>query len=117
MSPYYWHCRLGHPNLSQLKKVASFSESVFEINCDACQLGKHHRVYFLSKESRSLRPFDLVQLDVWGPYRYSIVSGYRHFITFVDDHFRMTWIYLLKDRSSVLDVFQTFHSEIKTIFF
>ena len=86
----------------------SFGESIFEINCDACQLGKLHRVYFLSKESRSLRPFDLVQLDVWGPYHYSIVSGYRYFITFVDDHFRMTWIYLLKDRSSFLMYFKPF---------
>ena len=71
---------------------------------------------FPSKESQSLHPFDLVHLDVWGPCRYSTVLGYRYFITFVDDHSRMTWIYLLKDRSSVLDVFQTFHSEIKTRF-
>ena len=42
--------------------------------------------------------------------------GYRYFITFVDDHSRMAWIYLLKDRSSVLNVFQTFHSEINTQF-
>ena len=48
---HYWHCWLGHPNLSWLghpnlswlKKVVSFSESVSEINCDACQLGKHHK--------------------------------------------------------------------------
>ena len=39
-----------------------------------------------------------------------------YFITFVDDHSRMAWIYLLKDRSSVLNVFQTFHSEINTQF-
>lgn len=44
------------------------------------------------------------------------MSGYRYFITFVDDHSRMAWIYLLKDRSSVLNVFQTFHSEINTQF-
>ena len=61
---HYWHCWLGHPNLSWLKKVVSFSESISEINCDACQLGKHHRVSFPSKESRSLRPFDLVHSDV-----------------------------------------------------
>ena len=42
--------------------------------------------------------------------------GNRYFITFVDDHSRMAWIYLLKDRSSVLNVFQTFHSEINTQF-
>ena len=42
--------------------------------------------------------------------------GNRYFITFVDDHSRMAWIYLLKDRSSVLIVFQTFHSEINTQF-
>ena len=71
---------------------------------------------FPSKESQSLYPFDLVHSDVWGPCHYSTRLGYRDFITFVDDLSIMTWIYLLKDRSSVLDVFQTFHSEIKTQF-
>ena len=53
---------------------------------------------FLSKESQSLYPFDLVHSDVWGPCHYSTMLGYRDFITFVGDHSRMTWIYLLKDR-------------------
>ena len=81
-----------------------------------CVNKENIRVSFPSKESRSLHPFDLVHSDVWDPCQYSTMSGYRYFITFVDDHSRMTWIYLLKDRSSVLDVFQTFHSEIKTQF-
>ena len=34
----------------------------------------------------------------------------------MDDYSRMTWIYLLKDRSHVFNVFQTFYNEIKTQF-
>lgn len=61
-----------------------------------------------------MNPFDLVHSNVWGLCRYFTMSGKIYFIIFVDDHSKMNWLYLLKDRSCVLDVFQIFHNEIKT---
>lgn len=83
VSPYNWHCYLGHPSISNLKKVLSFSEPIFKINCDACLLGKHHKTSFPSKESQSLYPFDLVHLDIYDPCHYSTLLGHQYFITFV----------------------------------
>jgi len=36
------------------------------------------------------------------------------FFIFIDDFSRMTWLYLIKDRSEVSDVNTLFHNEIKT---
>ena len=56
--PFQWHCRLGHPSLTKLKKIESFSESVSNFSCDVYQLGKHHCVYFpLRFENKSTSLF------------------------------------------------------------
>ena len=43
-------------------------------------------------------------------------KGFRYFLIFVDDFSRMTWLYLLKERSKVSGVIELFHNEIKTQF-
>jgi hypothetical protein len=37
-------------------------------------------------------------------------------VTFVDDCTRMTWLYLLKRKDEVFDVFQAFHAMIQNQF-
>jgi transposase InsO family protein len=59
--------------------------------------------------SRANEMFELVHSDVWGPTIESF-DGYKYFVTFVDDFSRETWIYLLKFKSEVVDVFKDFHT-------
>jgi hypothetical protein len=59
--------------------------------------------------------FELVHYNVWGPTIESF-DGYKYFITFIDDFSRVTWIYLLKFKSEVVDVFKDFHMLIMTQF-
>ena len=40
----------------------------------------------------------------------------RWFIIFIDDHTRVCWIYLLKEKSNAKKVFKIFHAMIKTQF-
>ena len=47
--------------------------------------------------------------DVWGPAR---ISCHRHYIVFIDDFSRISWVYLLKDKVSVLDVVKFFFAKI-----
>jgi len=49
--------------------------------------------------------FDLVHSDVCRPCLVSSKLDFRHFITFVDDYSRVTWLYLIK-KSFSLSVFQ-----------
>ena len=42
--------------------------------------------------------------------------GHCYYIVFIDDFSRAFWIYLLKDRSHILDVLKVFFNEIKNQF-
>ena len=53
---------------------------------------------------------------MWGPCRIESVQGFRYFIVFIDDFSRLTWVYLLKDRTQVVDVIKIFVYKIKTQF-
>ena len=83
----------------------------------SCEVGKHYRAPFPSRvNSRSSSAFELVQYDVWGPSCMPSIKGFRYFLLFVDDFSRMTWLYLLKERSEVSSVIESFFNEIKNQF-
>jgi hypothetical protein len=86
------------------------------VPCEACQLSKHHRVSFPSRVVRRVSsPFELVHSDVWGPI--NIASNkFHYFVTFVDDFSRMTWLFLMKNRTELFSIFQIFRNMIKTQF-
>jgi len=59
----------------------------------------------------------LVHSDVWGLSQMPSIKGFRYFLLFVNDFSRMTWLYLLKERSEVFSIIETFFNEIKNYFF
>jgi len=85
------------------------------ITCDTCHLSKSTRLPFSPSLSRANEMFELVHFDVWGPIIESF-DGYKYFVTFVDDFSRVTWIYFLKFKSEVVDVFKDFHMLLMTQF-
>ena len=113
-----WHQRLGHPSSNKLKVLSctlSLSKShVLESHCDICPLAKQKRLSFESNNNQSVRPFDLIHMDVWGPFSVESVEGYRYFLTIVDDCTRVTWIYLLRNKSAVSSKFPDFISHVRT---
>ncbi|KAK8921170.1 hypothetical protein KSP39_PZI019934 [Platanthera zijinensis] len=110
-----WHRRLGHAPLPVLQKaLPDVSLPVFQ--CETCIFGKQPRASFPSNCTRSSAPFILVHSDIWGPYKITSISGYRYFVTFIDDYSRMTWLYLLRDRSELPRVFRAFILETGTQF-
>ena len=46
----------------------------------------------------------------------SSIKNFKYFLLFVDDISRMTWLYLLKERSEVSSVIEPFFNEIKNQF-
>ena len=64
--------------------------------------------------NKSPVPFMVIHSDVWGPTNISSLSGACWFVSFIDDHTRMTWICLLKSKSEVSSSFQQFHKMIAT---
>ena len=58
----------------------------------------------------------MIHSDVWGPSRIKNISGDRWFVSFIDDHTRLTWVFLMKEKSEVGEIFKRFHNMIKTQF-
>lgn len=113
------HRRLGHPSFGYLHHLFPdlFStEEHSSFKCETCILAKSHRVpYHVSNTQREM-PFSLIHSDVWGPSPIVTTNGNRWFVIFVDDCTRMTWLYLLKRKDEVFDVFQSFYIMIQTQF-
>ena len=113
-SSLLWHHCLGHPCFDKLKKTLPW-RSLTQFVYESCQLGKHHRSSYSSRDRiPSYAPFDLLHCDVWGPSRTPSISGHQYYIVFVDDYTRVSWVYLLCDRSEVVNIVTHFITEVVT---
>ena len=50
---------------------------------------------------RASVPFELVHSNVWGPCQIISPSGFKYFVTFVDNFSHVTWLYLMKSHSKL----------------
>jgi histone deacetylase 1/2 len=82
--------------------------------CDACQQGKSHQQPFVSSTRVVNKPLELVYSDVWGPARTSI-SGHTYYVSFIDAYSHFTWLYLLKSKADVFNVFVQFQLHVERL--
>ncbi|KAL5851107.1 hypothetical protein ACOSQ3_006225 [Xanthoceras sorbifolium] len=105
-----YHYRLGHPNFMYLEKLfpSLFKNKSFKnFQCEICHLSKH---------IRNSHPFSMIHSDIWGPSRIKNITGAKWFISFIDDHTRISWVFLMKEKSEAGHIFQTFNKMIQTQF-
>ena len=79
-------------------------------------LHKFHRQPFSVSKSMASMAFELVYMDLWGPYRVSDLTGASYFLTVVDDHTRCTWVYLLQNKVQVPTHVQNFTTDVQNQF-
>ena len=84
--------------------------------CDVCPKARQHRLPFPLSQTQSSHLFELVHIDVWGPYHTATHGGYHYFLTIVEDFSRATWTHLLKTKSNAFPLLQTFTEMIFTQF-
>jgi len=84
--------------------------------CETSILAKAHRLPFERSTISTKNPFELVHMDLWGPYRTPNVNGARYFVTIVDDYTRNTWTQLLQGKSQVYTAIEYFLSMVETQF-
>ena len=69
-----WHSRLGHPSFQRLAILQSLIPDVINcssnksFDCVICPIAKQKRLPFQSSVHVSNSCFDLVHVDIWGPY-------------------------------------------------
>jgi len=106
-----WHLRLEHPS----NKVLQHSSNNFpyiQFNdhkpCDACHYAKQHKLSFSHSNTRAKNIFDLIHVDIWGPFHIASVNGHRFSLTIVDDQSRFTWVFLMKIKSETREALYRF---------
>ncbi|XP_059590835.1 retrovirus-related Pol polyprotein from transposon RE1 isoform X1 [Vitis vinifera] len=113
------HYRLGHPSFVYLAKLFPrlfINKNPASYHCEICQFAKHTRTIYPQIPYKPSTVFSLIHSDVWGPSRIKNISGTRWFVTFVDDHTRVTWVFLMKEKSEVGHIFQTFNLMVQNQF-
>ena len=109
------HYRLGHHNFSYMRHLfPNLISNNDSFKCEVCLLVKHTRVSFPIQHYWPSRPFSLIHSDLWGPSRVNSISNKRWFISFINDHTRVCWVYLLHDKSEVATMFENFYNMIFT---
>ena len=83
-------------------------------SCDICHYAKQQKLPFSDSMSRSKNCFDIVHVDIWGPFSIPSISGHRYFLTIVDDKSIHTWIYLMKYKSQASHLIKSFVALVET---
>ena len=84
-----WHFRLGHMS-NKMLRVAQHSDHTISVPsdnfCSICPIAKQKKLSFPLSKSRASFVFDLIHIDIWGPYRVPTLSGHQFFLTVVYRH-------------------------------
>ena len=117
--PYeIWHKRLGHlghDRLARLAKENLVDALAVELPaqsplCVSCLDGKQKRFPFSHTGTRRSELLELVHSDLHGPLPVSTQSGFKYWISFIDDMSRFRRVYLLRKKSEAFDAFKLFHA-------
>lgn len=84
--------------------------------CEVCHKAKQSRLPFPMSTTNTTSIFELVHIDIWGPYSQPSITKTNYILTLVDDFSRTTWIYLLQHKFQTIFVFTSFTHMVRTHF-
>ncbi|XP_058008156.1 uncharacterized protein LOC110669723 [Hevea brasiliensis] len=98
-----------HKGLYRLnKKSFSFSIPSCSNSCKPQFSVSQQRLSFAKSKISTEDIFELVHIDLWGPYSVPSISSAKCVVTLVDDFSRATWTYLPHDKTTVFVVIKEF---------
>ena len=92
--------------LSELKLLPGL-KIVYLPFCEQCVISKQHRLKFSTSSSRSRGILELIHSDVWQAPVTSL-GGAKYFVSLIDDCSRRCWVYPIKRKGDVFEVFKVF---------
>ncbi|XP_057826602.2 retrovirus-related Pol polyprotein from transposon TNT 1-94 isoform X1 [Cryptomeria japonica] len=83
--------------------------------CKGCAMGKNVKNPFHKSDSRAKERLEFIHSDLCGPMSVASPNGFLHYVIFIDDFSRKTWIYFLKSKESeeVLNRFKEFKALVE----
>ena len=107
------HRRLGHPSFltSNIYFQIYLRELIFNLLIVKVVFLQTNLWYtYFPKPYKASKPFYLIHIDVWGHSKITTHTGKGWFITFIDDHTRLSWVYLMQTKFEVKDNFKHFYN-------
>ncbi|KAL0308859.1 UNVERIFIED_CONTAM: hypothetical protein Sradi_5828200 [Sesamum radiatum] len=110
------HARLGHISQDRMKRlVDSKSLEIDNLDklpvCESCLKGEMTRKPFIVQSTLANGLLDLICTNVCGPLNTQAREAFSYFITFIDDHLRYGYVYLMRYKSEVFVRFKEFKLE------
>jgi hypothetical protein len=110
-----WHKQVGHVNFQRFKLMEKQNlvgglpkfgtEKVMSKVYETCQLGKQTGHPFpIQTTCVSSKPLEMIHLDVWTTKTESI-GGCKYYVSFINDHTRKLWVYVMKHKGEVFQHF------------
>ncbi|KAK2998182.1 hypothetical protein RJ639_023322 [Escallonia herrerae] len=81
--------------------------------CEGCVYGKQKRASFQRDGKKKLERLELVHTDVCGPTTVKSLGGNFYFVSFMDDASKMTWIYVIRQKSDIYHTFKKWKALVK----
>eukprot|EP00253_Pinus_taeda_P011752 PITA_11752 len=106
---------LMHPrgaSITSAKVIGVRSGKLYRV-CRGCALGKYTKFPFPASDNISTSILDLIHTDVSGRMSHVSLGGYEHYVIFIDDYSRRTWIYFLKTKDEVFSRFKDFKALVE----
>lgn len=118
---WLWHARLGHvifqavELMSRERMAHGIQKLVQPANkFEGCLMNKKTRSPFPSHTSfEAKKPLELIYADICGSIMPTTLGGNRYFLLIVDDYGSKMWVYLLKEKSNVFEVFKIFKERVE----
>ncbi|KAH9650145.1 hypothetical protein KPL70_026248 [Citrus sinensis] len=76
--------------------------------------GKKTRIKFGTANHDTREILEYVHSDVWGPTKTASIGGSHYFVTFVDDFSRRVWVYTMRAKDEVLEIFVKWKKLVET---
>lgn len=86
------------------------------LQCEVPELSKHPQNSYQIQPYKPSRPFSLIRSDVWRPTRVNNITGLKQFISLIDDCMGLVWIFFMKTKSKMGNIFKNYNNMIKTQF-
>ncbi len=105
--------------LHQINNLEGLDDEEFKekIDCDVCARGKKVRKKFNKKnEIKTKERGEIIHSDVCGPIFPTTHGGNKYFVSFIDDYTRMSWVFMMRKKSEVVEKFKQFQKMLLTQF-
>ena len=116
-SSILWHRRLGHISRERIKKLVKegilqnldFTDFHVCVDCIKGKQTKHTK----KGVTRSNELLEIIHTNFCRPLSVPCFTGKKYFITFIDDLSRYGYVYIMHEKSQVIDIFEMFITEVE----